>query len=74
MLAALGLSAAGHRVIDLAETVSRRVDAHPSAYMPPSPSADSLHFCMPGVPDYTLDIVLSLLVDWNSTKTFTLET
>ena len=49
--------ASGHGVIDaLFEPASRRVDAHPASGS--SGSSDSLHFCMPGVPDYVLDAVL----------------
>ena len=69
-MAALAFSAFGHGVIDTEVMMGMRVDAHPAsrskATLGPKEKiaqirSDSLHFCMPGAPDYALDVVLRSL-------------
>jgi hypothetical protein len=49
---------AGHEVIDLAEMLGVRVDAHKGSW---NGKGDLLHFCMPGAPDYALDAIVDII-------------
>ena len=50
--------AAGHRVIDHECMLGVRVDARPGTYPSTPRHSDLLHYCFPGVPDWSLDAVL----------------
>lgn len=57
-------SAFGHGIIDTEVMMGMRIDAHPASVKGDKQKAgqsDALHFCMPGVPDYALDLVLRSL-------------
>ena len=67
-MAVSAFSACGHGIIDTEVMMGMRVDAHPAsvqgdfkAKQKVPGQSDTLHFCMPGVPDYALDVVLRSL-------------
>ena len=67
-MAASAFSAFGHGIIDTEVMMGMRVDAHPASVQGDFQAkrkvpgqSDTLHFCMPGVPDYALDVVLRSL-------------
>lgn len=51
--------AAGHGVVDLEDMIGVRQDGHPASL---TGVGDKLHYCMPGVPDYSLEATLDQML------------
>jgi len=51
--------AAGHGVVDLEDMIGVRQDGHPASL---TGVGDMLHYCMPGVPDYSLEATLDQML------------